>query len=621
MLFSLFVIVFIGLIAYWHYLQGFFSAAISAILAIIAALVAIGYHEQVVAMIAGKMNDQASAIALVLLFAVTYGVLRVIFDNAIPGNVRFPVLLDRIGAPIMGLIAGVFAVGVLAIAAQALPFGPSIAGYQRYPVSFEKPIIIRQQGKQVDADAQYDEIDSERFMANESQGLWIGVDDMVLNVVKKVSAEDGPLSRGVSFGEIHPDYLQELYGQRTGLQSGASRTANPDRTSVQSVHIADALQQVDQERWDIGGSSVGIRGKNLNPPPPVLDPQRKPPEGKVLLVIRTKFSKDDADKKTNMICLSAANVRLVARSLETTPARFRNFFPVGTLEGGRILYANAPDDYLFVPADKAADFVFEVDEDGVFTPSDSSDRNAPRRIAPGVFLEVKRLARVSLAGMTAQRGITQSDQVEVVRKEGAPPNAIVSGSSTGGTATVTKAATLTSDGNVTASSKLFTPINVGTPNENERSGLTNWGSFSLQGKKFSKIDMTPTQTIALMSRGDHLVSEFAIPPGNAMIQVPARVAQGHGEWQWAGNLGDFRLVDSAGKRHTPFGVLAKVVNNQNQEMLAAIYDFNKPAASLPDAQGFKPTDITLLYLVPTGTELKSLDYKEDPLRPLTLKAP
>src|SRR5689334_22631098 len=142
MLFSLFVIVFIGIIAYWHYLQGFFSSAISAVLAIISALIALGYHEQLVGLVGGKFNDQATAIALVCLFAITYLVLRVIFDAAIPGNVRFPVMLDRIGAPIMGIIAGIFSVGILAIAAQTLPFGPSIAGYQRYPVSFDKPVII-----------------------------------------------------------------------------------------------------------------------------------------------------------------------------------------------------------------------------------------------------------------------------------------------------------------------------------------------------------------------------------------------------------------------------------------------------------------------------------------------
>ena len=620
MIFSFFVIVFVGIIAYWHYLQGFFSAAISAILAIIAALVALGYQEEIVALVGGKFNDQANAIALVCLFAIAYLFLRVLFDMAIPGNVRFPVLLDRIGAPIMGIIAGIFGVGVLVIAAQTLPFGPSIAGYQRYPVSFDKQIIIHQSGKQSDADAIYDEVDAERFLGDESQGLWLGVDDMVLNVMKKVSAENGPLGGGTAFGDVHPDYLQELFGQRSGLQSGASRTANPGRTAVQSVATVGALMQVDPERWNVSGSPVGIRNPKGTPPPPALDPQRAPGEGKVHLVVRTHFSKEDADKKTGMVCLSAANVRLVAKSTETSPPHFKNYFPIGTLEGGRILYVNAPDDYLFVPAEKSADFVFEVDEEGVFTAADSSDKTAPRRIAPGVFLEVKRLARVSLAGMTAARGIQPSEQVEVVRKEGAPPNAIVSGTNTGGNTAAASKASLLSEGNITASSKLFTPINVGSAAENERNGLIRGGSFSLQNKKFSKLDLAPDQTIALMARGDNLVSEFAVPPENAMIQVPVRVAQGRGKWDWAGELQDFRLVDSAGKRHTPYGAVAKVVNNQNQEMLVAQYDFGKPLTSIAGPEDFRPTDITLLYLVPKGTDLKSLDYKEEPMRPVNLKA-
>jgi len=208
----------------------------------------------------------------------------------------------------------------------------------------------------------------------------------------------------------------------------------------------------------------------------------------------------------------------------------------------------------------------------------------------------------------------------VVRKEGAPANAIVSGTAAGANTAATKAATLVSEGDVVASTKLFTPLNVGTPNENERNGLTNWGSFSLQSKKFSKLEMSPTQTIALMSRGDNLVSEFAVPSENAMVQVPTRVAQGHGKWEWANSLGDFRLVDSAGKRYTPYGVLAKVVNNQNQEMLAAAYDSNKPATSIAGPEEFRPTDITLIYLVPKGVEIKSFDFKEEPLRPVNIKA-
>src|SRR4051812_31134331 len=179
MILSFVVIVFVGIIAYWHFLQGFFSAAISAVLAIIAALLALAYQEDLAALFGGRMNDQANAISLVVIFALTYLLLRVFFDWAIPGNVRFPVLLDRIGAPIMGIIAGIFALGVLVIAAQTLPFGPSIAGYQRFPIAFDKPAIVRVPGKYADVDAVYDEVDAEKFLGNESSGLVLPVDDMV----------------------------------------------------------------------------------------------------------------------------------------------------------------------------------------------------------------------------------------------------------------------------------------------------------------------------------------------------------------------------------------------------------------------------------------------------------
>ncbi len=622
MIFSLLVIIFIGLIAYWHFLQGFFSSAISAVLAIIAALIAVGYHEELAGMMAGKMDAQISAISLVLLFALSYLIMRILFDMAIPGNVRFPVLLDKIGGPVMGIIAGIFATGVLVIAAQTLPFGPSIAGYARYPVAFDKKLIIRMQGKYGDVDAMYDEIDHEKFTRNESadsSGLWVGVDDMLLGLVKKVSAPDGSLSAGRSFEEVHPDYLQELFGQRVGLQNGSRRTASAGKTNVQSVHLVPALQQIDQERFNLSGSAVGIR---KDAPPP--QPQRVPAEGNVLIVVRTKLSRDDADEKTNMVALSPANVRLVAKSTEFTTPRFTNYFPIGTLEKGRVLYMNVADDYIFVPGDKAVDLVFEVDEAGFFLPQRTSDKNEQRKIAPGAFLEVKRQGRVLLAGMAVQNGIQEGKDVEVVRKEGGatpnyqPPANQPGGGGNTGTPTPANAPTLTVDTNPIIGPQLFTEINVGSAGENEKSGLITGGEFSLQAKKISKLNLAPTQTIALMSRGPNPINEFAVPQGSVMIQILAKPAQNHPKWAWSNALGDFRVVDSAGKRHVPYGALAKVTNNSTQQMLAAIYDMNNPQGSLAGSEEFTPTDVTLLYLIPSGTELKSLDFKEETMRPLTL---
>src|SRR4051812_14231050 len=106
------MLVLIAAITFFHWLQGVFSATISVILAIISATIAIAFHEKVVLMaLRGRFADQAPAIAIVVLFAVTYIVLRVIFDKAVPGNVRVPALVDKIGGGVMGLVAAFFATG------------------------------------------------------------------------------------------------------------------------------------------------------------------------------------------------------------------------------------------------------------------------------------------------------------------------------------------------------------------------------------------------------------------------------------------------------------------------------------------------------------------------------
>ena len=111
MVFGIIIIALIGVIAFFHYTQGFWSATLSAVCAVFAAALAVGYHENVVnTLLKGKMADQANAIAIVAVFALTYLILRIIFDKAIPGNLRLPVIVDKIGAGIMGFFAAIFSV-------------------------------------------------------------------------------------------------------------------------------------------------------------------------------------------------------------------------------------------------------------------------------------------------------------------------------------------------------------------------------------------------------------------------------------------------------------------------------------------------------------------------------
>src|SRR3954471_3381037 len=142
MILTTIIVVLVLAITFFHYTQGFFSATISAMLAILSALLAFSLHEKVVeGLLGGRFSDAAHGMALGVLFAVFYFVLRVAFDSMVPGNVRFPVIVDKVGGAAMGLIAGLFAGGIVAIVAQYMPLMPSVGGYARYAVDTRTVVV------------------------------------------------------------------------------------------------------------------------------------------------------------------------------------------------------------------------------------------------------------------------------------------------------------------------------------------------------------------------------------------------------------------------------------------------------------------------------------------------
>ena len=123
MIFGTIILVLLAGVAFYHYVQGFFSAMISAVLALLAAMVALSYHEVLAeGLLAPHMPNAAHALALTLIFAATYLILRMVIDRLVPGNIRLNVLVEKIGAGVCGLLAAIFSVGILALAAQMLPF-------------------------------------------------------------------------------------------------------------------------------------------------------------------------------------------------------------------------------------------------------------------------------------------------------------------------------------------------------------------------------------------------------------------------------------------------------------------------------------------------------------------
>jgi hypothetical protein len=599
MIFSLIILVLIGVIAYFHYLQGFFSATISAALAVIAALLAIGYHETVANLGNSYIPEYASSAAMAAVFAVSYLVLRLLFDGAVPGNVHFPLAVERIGSAAMGVIAGVFSVGVFAIAAQALPFGPNIAGLCRYPVEFDKKVGIKIGMGAGMSDALYDQLNAEKFLRNESgdaSGLLVPADNIVLKLVTLVSREGGSLECGRSFEAIHPDYLQELFGQRVGLQVGSRHSAATTSFGVAGVFMPTGpIPQDDPERWTRDGQTIGIRGtKGL----PALPRDFKPGPGKVALVIRARPDNASADAGTGMVAFTPASARLIANR--------KSYFPLGTLESGRVLYRNAVDDAIFVPSGKAVDLVYEVPEADVLQAG--KDKNAAPTIAPDVLLEFKRSARADLGLKPVTKGVTlPGDAVEVVRKEGNPAADMASAIK----------ATLSIKGTPQVSDLLPSKIFINLEN-----GATSrpmpWGRFVLADGRFGQLEVNPVQPLDTMEQGRTTEDRFAIPDGHVMVQIPAAPV-GEDKWQWGASLDDYVLEDSSSNKYKPKGAYAKL-NNNGQEMMVARYDVQKGANVIPATKNMRPTDVFLLFTVPARSDLRFLYYKGELLQSMQFKA-
>jgi hypothetical protein len=129
----------------------------------------------------------------------------------------------------------------------------------------------------------------------------------------------------------------------------------------------------------------------------------------MILVVRMMFKIDasDDDKKVRV---STGTVRLVEPVGNPADNKWRQYFPLGTVEDGRLLLVNKPDDFLFLQGDKAADFLFVVDK-----PPASSANAAQIAPGSGMFIEAKRYGRVDLGGKTIEP-LAASDKVEVLRK-------------------------------------------------------------------------------------------------------------------------------------------------------------------------------------------------------------
>lgn len=407
--FSILMILVILLIAYLHFMQGFFSATISAIYAVLATALAISTHESVVEKyLGGRMADSAHAMMLISCFVVFYFVPRIITDSFVPGNLRLPPTLDKIGAGVMGLIVGVFGAGILSLAAESLPFPASILGYSLYD-SEDKEVRVPQGGRTLDRTlygAMLEDSYAEAEQAKHRMVMIVPADVIALELTRKLS-DGGSLAGSQSLSKIHPDWIQELYGQRAGMQPTVRHVllSLPDRQKKDAT-IMGVYSIVKPIPSHEGDYDTFVKRK-LTP----LGP--KPSSVPIVVRVAFDFAAADAAGGT-FIRISPGSVRLVLPHKDpgTGEVKPTDYYPTGTLYFGTenfvqpVFFANRPDDYLFIaprPPDaydptktqSVADFVFEVSPKDIPAPDDKGVSKMPAES----FVEVKRLVRTDLSGM------------------------------------------------------------------------------------------------------------------------------------------------------------------------------------------------------------------------------
>jgi hypothetical protein len=439
-IFAIVMILVVGVVTFFHLLQGFFSSAISAVLTIVAAVLALSYHEAIAQKyLAGSFADLSYTFSLLGMFALIYLVGRTIFDKAVPGNLRLPPAAEKIGGAVMGIVAGVFTAGIIAIAAQEMPFRGSIWGYARLSVD-DSQVNVPTQRRAVERTL-YDNMNDNTMDEAKRSGtvsMLVPVDEILIGETKKLS-EGGSLSGATELSRVHPDWLTELFGQRMGLEPGAKRTAiNDEKLQQVKVDGVYALK-TGPDGGPLGFRALdseftAFRSKKLAlPKDPTKDPTNR------FFVLRVTFDPKAADR-TGLIRVSPANVRLVSR---TTPAgatepQWTDFYPVGTLDMNGAptgqkgvpdhiptIFLNKADDFIFVNerSDKlngqppAVDFVFFVDANGFIDGGKKALDNGKAKIADGVFLEVKRMATVDLSGVEVRTDLKATNQTTVLRKE------------------------------------------------------------------------------------------------------------------------------------------------------------------------------------------------------------
>jgi len=212
-----------------------------------------------------------------------------------------PTLVDRVGAPVLGLGTGFIVAGMIALVFQLLPFHAALLGFQRITAAHNE--------EAVSATLPFQQVPMGTDVEFSRHSLWLSPDGLTVALASKLSQD--VFATEPSFAEVHPDLLEELHWRRFGTQRESRDWVAPDSLNVLSAKVLS-----DNELWVYKPPDPSVSGGSSTP---VATTTRPPGDGDhyVAVVVTLSSDKDKTTDNDGTHRFRGGQFRLVARDPRT----------------------------------------------------------------------------------------------------------------------------------------------------------------------------------------------------------------------------------------------------------------------------------------------------------------
>ncbi len=258
--------------------RGLFSALLASVCTLVAGAIAFAVWEPTVYGFAlGMGEDIAWCAGLLVPFAVSLFVLRLIVDQTVKSNLDFSDTVNFIGGALFGVVTGVITAGILVIGVSFLRFGPAAGGYA---------LVKEDRGNIV-----------------QSSSLWVPADKLTIALYEKLSLTS--LSTETPLAERLPAVNEQAAASRLAARADVDGKRYMSRTAIKREDFAV------KGRYRVEGASKDLLADAENPKAQdvkYVDGSTPPSDGAIEGFV-VSFTSGGAEKSGQFV-ISPGQVRL-----------------------------------------------------------------------------------------------------------------------------------------------------------------------------------------------------------------------------------------------------------------------------------------------------------------------